>query len=87
MEAIIPAIASGAVSAIIAAVGCYVALTNRLTRLETMIDTLTKTVEKHNQVVERTYVLERDLQTAWKRIDENREEIKELENVKIGGTQ
>lgn len=86
MEAIIPAIASGAVSAIIAAFGCYVALTNRLTRLETMIDTLTKTVEKHNQVVERTYVLERDLQTAWKRIDENREEIKELENVKIGGT-
>ena len=86
METIFPAIASGAVSAILAAFGCYVALTNRLTKLETMIEALTKTVEKHNQVVERTYILERDMQTAWRRIDEARDEIKELENVKIGGT-
>lgn len=87
MDAIIPAITSGVVSAILAAFGCYVALTNRLTKLETLIDNLTKTVEKHNQVVERTYILERDMKTAFMRIDENREEIKTLENVKIGGTQ
>lgn len=87
MDALLPAVTSGAISAILAAFGCYVALTNRLTKLETMIDNLTKQVEKHNQVVERTFILERDMQTAWRRIDENREEIKQLENAKIGGTE
>lgn len=86
MDAIIPAIASGVVSAILAAFACYVAITNRLTKVETLIETLNKNVEKHNQVVERTAIIERDLQTVWRRIDENREEIKELEHVKIGGT-
>ena len=86
METFFPALASGAVSAALAAFGCYVALTNRLTRLETMIDTLTKTVEKHNHVVERTALIERDLDTMWRRIDEHTEEIKDIGKVKIGGT-
>lgn len=86
MDAIIPAITSGAVSAVLAAFGCYVAITNRLTKVETLIETLNKNVEKHNQVVERTAVIERDLETAFMRIDENREEIKELAAIKIGGT-
>ena len=84
MENFIPALASGAVSAALAAFGCYVALTNRLTKLETMIDNLTKTVEKHNEVVERTFKIESDLRTAFKHIDLMRDEIKD---VKIGGTQ
>lgn len=83
MENFIPALASGAVSASLAAFGCYVALTNRLTRLETMIDHLTKTVEKHTEIVERTALIERELETMWRRIDEHTEELK---NVKIGGT-
>lgn len=83
MENFIPALASGAVSAALAAFGCYVALTNRLTRLETMIDHLTKTVEKHTEIVERTALIERELETMWRRIDEHTEELK---NVKIGGT-
>ena len=68
MDAIIPAITSGAVSAVLAAFGCYVAITNRLTKVETLIETLNKNVEKHNQVVERTAVIERDLETAFMRI-------------------
>ena len=83
MENFIPALASGAVSAALAAFGCYVALTNSLTRLETMIDHLTKTVEKHTEIVERTALIERELETMWRRIDEHTEELK---NVKIGGT-
>lgn len=83
MEVFLPAMASGVVSAVLAAFGCYVALTNRLTRLETMIETMTKEVEKHNNVVERTAVMERDMQTMWRKLDEHSDDLR---NVKIGGT-
>lgn len=79
MESLGPAIASGIVSAVLAAFGCYVALTERLAKLETMIDHLTNTVEKHNKVVERTYKLESDLHTAFKHIDMMRVDIERLE--------
>lgn len=42
------------------------------------IEELKKDVEKHNKLVERTAVLERDLKTAFNRIDENRQELKEV---------
>lgn len=51
-------IASGIVGAVLSAVGVYVAITNRLTKTETLIADLTKQVEKHNNVIERTYKLE-----------------------------
>lgn len=51
-------IASGLVGAVLSAVGVYVAITNRLTKTETLIADLTKQVEKHNNVIERTYKLE-----------------------------
>lgn len=59
----------------------------RLTRLETKLDGLSDTVEKHNQVVERTFRLEENLRTAFKRVDEERERIDRLENIKLGGTE
>ena len=49
----------------------------RLTRLETKLDTLATQVEKHNRVVERTFKLESDLGTAFDRIDELRDDTKE----------
>lgn len=73
-------------------VGIYVLVTKQIAVIETEIKELTKTVDKHNQIVERTYKLERDVATAFLRIDENREGIKEnrdkLEQVqtKVGGT-
>ena len=38
------------------------------------IEQLEKKVEKHNSVVERTAILERDMQTVWREIDEIKEE-------------
>ena len=38
------------------------------------IEQLEKNVEKHNSVVERTAILERDMQTVWREIDEIKEE-------------
>lgn len=80
MEVFIAPIASGIVSAIVAAFGVYVAITNRLTKLETLIDQLRDEVEKHNQMVERTYKLEADSETSWKRYDELTARVERLEN-------
>ena len=44
------------------------------------IDLLEKKVEKHNNLVERTAVNERDMRTVFKRIDGLNDEIKELEH-------
>ena len=41
------------------------------------IEQLEIKLEKHNSVVERTSILERDLKTVWRSIDEIKEEIKE----------
>ena len=51
MEVFVAPIASGIVGAIISAFGVYVAITNRLTRLETLIDQLRDEVGKHNAIV------------------------------------
>lgn len=37
------------------------------------IDELTKKVEKHNSIVERMALLEKETQSIWKRIDEIKE--------------
>lgn len=42
------------------------------------VDTLAQQVKEHNKLVERTAVVERDVKTAFNRIDENRQDIKEL---------
>lgn len=51
-------VASGLVGAVFSAVGVYVAITNRLTKTETLIEELSIRVEKHNNVIERTFKLE-----------------------------
>ena len=45
-------------------------LSGQFTRLEEKVD-------KHNSVVERMAVAERDLKSAWKQIDEIKEDIRE----------
>lgn len=42
------------------------------------VDTLAQQVKEHNQLVERTAVVERDVKTAFNRIDETRQDIKEV---------
>lgn len=71
------------VTALIAAGGTYAAVSAKLARLEQSITDLRRDVEKHNQVIERTFKLERDTKTAFFRIDELRDDLREL---KIGGT-
>ena len=57
-------------SGLIAFVGSWFAFSNRLTATEVRIDELRKQVEKHNQVVERTIALERDVKTAVHEIND-----------------
>jgi len=44
------------------------------------IEELEKHVNKHNQIVERTYALERDLATYWSKYDELKSRVDRLEN-------
>ena len=59
----------------------------RLARLTEKSDSLTAKVEKHNSVVERTFKLESDMATAWKRHDELKGRVERLEDTKIGGSE
>ena len=83
---VVPAL-SALLSAASVAGGVYVAISNRLSVLETKMDALSDKVEKHNSVIERTYKLETDAATAWKRHDELADRVERLEDIKIGGTQ
>ena len=58
MSIFITPIVGGLVGAVFSAVGVYVAITNRLTKTETLIEELSARVEKHNNVIERTFKLE-----------------------------
>ena len=80
MEVFLAPIASGIVGAIISAFGVYVAITNRLTRTETLIEQLSERVDKHNDIIERTYKLEADSATSWKRYDELTARVERLES-------
>ena len=44
------------------------------------IQRLEEKQDKHNNLIERTAVLERDMKTAWKRIDENKKELEYMEH-------
>ena len=73
------------VTLVIALAGFYGMVSTRLARLESKLDGLADRVEKHNNVIERTYKLETEMVTAFKRIDELRESDKSiLEKVEKG---
>ena len=63
----------------LAFVGFYGMVSTRLARTEQKIDDLSATVEKHNNVVERTAKLESDLHTAFHHIDTLRERDDKIE--------
>ena len=77
MDSIYPLIGP-VLTAIITAGGVYAAITNRITRLETLIEQLKAEVEKHNQVVERTYKVEQDVTNLYHRYDELRDGINHI---------
>lgn len=75
------------VVAIIACIGTMVStivsviMTNRVTIYR--IQQLESKVDKHNNVVERVALLERDNETQWKRIDEMRDDIKAIRTAVV----
>lgn len=71
----------GTIVTVIIAVGSvYAGFSARIAKLETLIDELKKSVDKHNQVVERTYQLEADSATQWRRHDELAARVEKLED-------
>lgn len=67
----------GALPTIIVAVISIVS-NNQIVKVK--IEELEKKVDKHNEVIERTYKLESDVETAFGKIDEGRQRIERLEN-------
>ena len=76
-------IISPLVSAIIAVFGAYAATkraaeererrySDMIARLETKVDVLSERVEKHNNLIERTYKLEAEVSNLYHRYDELR---------------
>ena len=77
-------------TAVLTALGVYVGMSNQLAVLKAELKNLTRQVEKHNSTVERTYKLESDTATMWRRIDELRDEVQRLEDhldaLRVGGS-
>lgn len=77
-------------TAILTGLGVYVGMSNQLAVIKTELKALTAQVEKHNSTVERTYKLESDTATMWRRIDELRDELERVEDkmdaLRVGGT-
>ncbi len=80
-----------AFTALLTGLGVYVGMSNQVVAIRTELANLTKQVEKHNSTVERTYKLESDTSTMWRRIDELRADVRQLEDkldgVHVGGTE
>lgn len=72
----------GAVNARLARLEARIEDSQKLTQTE--ISNLRRDVEKHNQVVERTYKLETEVDNLYHRYEELRGDVRE---VKIGGTE
>lgn len=64
-----------AISLIGTLAGSYFANSKTIALLSYRLDQLERKVEKHNSVVERTFQLENNMQTAFSRIDEIRGEL------------
>lgn len=79
------------VTALLTALGVWMSMSNQVTAIKVEISNLTKQVEKHNSTVERTYKLESDTTTMWRRIDELRQDVEHIEDKvdalsRVGGT-
>ena len=58
--------------------GSYTVNSKIIAVLQERMKSLEEKVEKHNQIVERTYRTESDLKTVFVEIDEIKENVKEL---------
>ena len=70
METIISACISAAVTLVVCMINNHGQQEKTRALMEYKLDELTKRVEKHNSVVERTYILEEKVKVANHRIDD-----------------
>ncbi len=63
------------VSCVGTVIGSYLAHNKTTALVVYRIDELEKKVDKHNNVVERMAIMENNMSTAWKRIDELKEAV------------
>lgn len=68
------------ISALPAIIVALVSIVSNNKIISFKIEELEKKVEKHNQVVERMAVIERDVKTAFNRIDDVRTDMERLED-------
>ena len=65
------------VTVVLAVGGVYAAIAQRLARLEALIENLAAVTAKHNNVIERVYKLETEVDNLYHRYDELNDRIKE----------
>lgn len=70
------------ITIILAVVGVYAAFSTRITKLETLIEVMQKTLNENSEQNARIYKIESDLKTVWLRIDSLKESIQELQGKK-----
>lgn len=79
-----PQIFTAVITGLFSAIGVYVAMSNRLSVLEVKVDSLTHQLDNLVPLAEKVAVTERDLKTAFIKIDDNKRDIEKLEG-KING--
>lgn len=70
------------ITIVLAIVGVYAAFSTRITKLETLIEVMQKTLNENSEQNARIYKIESDLKTVWLRIDSLKESIQELQGKK-----
>lgn len=80
IELSLSALITPVLGGITGALGAYVAISNQMAAFKVELRELSKNVEKHNSVVERTFKLESDSATSWRRYDELKERVEKLED-------
>lgn len=70
------------ITIVLAVVGVYAAFSTRITKLETLIEVMQKTLNENSEQNARIYKIESDLKTVWLRIDSLKESIQELQEKK-----
>lgn len=62
-------------TALCAFAGSWFAFSTRLTRVEEKVDSLASSVNKHNEVIERTFKLEERMEGALHSLDDLKDEV------------
>ena len=74
-----PQIFTAVITGLFSAIGVYVAMSNRLSVLETKVDSLTRQFETLYPLAEKVAVHENDIKTLFIKTEENKHDIEKLE--------